>query len=78
MDVIDQVVSIFAGSKGLLDDLTNADVAAFEEGLLQHMKTAGKAIRDELAEQRKLSSDLEKKLLDEIMVYKEQFKASRG
>ena len=39
MPVEEQVVSIFAGTKGYLDDLPVADVRQFEESLLAHMRT---------------------------------------
>jgi F-type H+-transporting ATPase subunit alpha len=70
MDVIDQVISIFAGSKGFLDDVKVDDVDAFEKGLLEHMAGPGKAVRDELAKLSKLDDALEGKLKQAINDYK--------
>jgi F-type H+-transporting ATPase subunit alpha len=77
MDVIDQVISIFAGARGFLDDMPKNQVAAFEKGLLKYMEGPGSAIRSELAEKKAISADLETKLKDAIAAYKEQFKAER-
>ncbi len=77
MDVIDQVISIYTGVKGHLDELKNADVREFEIGLLEYFNSVGKATRDELAQLKDLNSDLEKKLVAGITAFKEQFKASR-
>jgi F-type H+-transporting ATPase subunit alpha len=51
-DVIDQSIAIYAASKGFVDDLPLDQVHAFEEGLLEYMKTTGKSTRDKLAESK--------------------------
>ena len=48
-DTIDQCISIYAASKGFLDDLEISSVGKFEEGLLEHFKSARKDLRDALA-----------------------------
>jgi F-type H+-transporting ATPase subunit alpha len=47
-DTIDQCISIYAASKGFLDDLEISSVGKFEEGLLEHFKSARKDLRDAL------------------------------
>ncbi|MBL0928139.1 MAG: F0F1 ATP synthase subunit alpha [Phycisphaerales bacterium] len=74
-DVIDQVISIFAGSKGFLDDVAIPAVGAFEKGLLAHMKGPGKGVRDELAKLRDIDKTMEGKLGEEIKRFKAGFKA---
>jgi len=76
MDVVDQIISIFAGTKGYLDDLPLEQVAAFEEGLLEHMRTAGAKIRQELESKRAFDEALEKALGEEVAAFKERFKAA--
>lgn len=49
MDVIDQVIQIFAGSTGALDDLKVDQVQAFCTALVEHFAGAAKPIRDRLA-----------------------------
>jgi F-type H+-transporting ATPase subunit alpha len=69
-DVIDEVISIFAGTKGLLDDVAVPDLAAFEKGLLAWMSNQGKAVRDELVKLKDIDKTLEPKLIEEIKRYK--------
>ncbi|MEE2912428.1 MAG: F0F1 ATP synthase subunit alpha [Planctomycetota bacterium] len=47
---IDQAISIYAASKGFLDDMEIEKVHAFEEGLIDYMKSAASTTRDKLAE----------------------------
>jgi F-type H+-transporting ATPase subunit alpha len=71
MNVIDQVISIFAGTKGLLDEIAPRDVPAFEEGMLTYMNEgAGKPVRDELAQLRQIDESMEKKLREAIDAYR--------
>ena len=48
-DAIDQCISIFAGSKGYLDDLPLNKVHDFERDLLEYFRGPKKALRGELA-----------------------------
>jgi len=73
--VTDQIISIFAGTKGYMDDIPVASVRAFEEGLLSYFKGQGKAVYDELDQKRALDSELEKKLEAGIKTFKSGFKA---
>jgi len=78
LDVFDQVISIFAGVKGYLDDLPINKVDEFERGLLEYFGTVAKATRDELVEKGKLDDDLEKKMGDAVAAFKERFKSGVG
>ncbi len=69
-NVIDQVISIFAGAKGHMDDVPVKDVPAFEKGMLEYMQSTGSGVRDELAKLSKLDGELEGKLADAIKAYK--------
>ena len=73
--VTDQIISIYAGTKGLLDDIEVSKVREFEAGLLEYMNTLGKAVRDELDQKKALDAGLEKKLEDAIKAYKSTWKA---
>jgi F-type H+-transporting ATPase subunit alpha len=48
MPVEEQVVSIFAGTKGYLDDLPTTDVQRFERELLEHVRTTHRGLLDEI------------------------------
>jgi len=73
MNVIDQVISIFAGSKGFLDDIEIKKVDEFEKGLHEYMRNQGKPVRDELENIMKIDDELESKLKDAIGAFKSSF-----
>src|SRR5262249_38372303 len=60
MNVVDQVISIFAAARGFMDDLPVSAVREFEKGLNEYMKAMGKPVRDELAEKKDIKA-VEKK-----------------
>lgn len=74
MDVIDQVLSIFAGSKGFLDEVDRAEVPRFERDLLDYMQGAGKGVRDQLAEKKAFNDELTEKLLSTIRDFASNWK----
>ena len=76
MNVIDQVVSLFAASKGFLDDIEVKDVPAFEKALANYMNTSGKAVRDELATKKDIKA-VDKALTDAIAAFKPMFKPAK-
>ncbi len=69
-DVIDQCISIFAGTQGYLDDVDLDRVHEFERGLLEYFNGAGKPLRDELVEQRSF-----KKIGDQFAAAIKEYKA---
>jgi len=74
LTVTDQVVSIFAGTKGYLDDVPVAHVREFETGLLRYMQSVGKPVWDELNKTKSLDAGLDKKLEDAVKAFKSTFK----
>ncbi|OJU48181.1 MAG: F0F1 ATP synthase subunit alpha, partial [Mesorhizobium sp. 61-13] len=58
----EQVAVIFAGVNGYLDKLSVADVGKFEQGLLAHMRSAGKDVLGAIRKEKALSDDLRGKL----------------
>ena len=72
MPVEEQVVSIFAGTKGYLDDLPVGDVRRFEAELLEFMRTAHSGLL--LDELRRPKADVPDELGDAIDAFKEQFR----
>ena len=71
--VIDQCISIFAASKGLMDDVPVVKVSAFEKGLLEYFQGAGKAVRDQLVEKKSFKG-LEDQFIAAIKAFKATFK----
>ncbi len=74
MDVIDQVISIFAGTKGYLDDVKKSEVPRFERELIEYMQGTGKAVRDALAEKKAFNDELTEKLNGAIRDFKANWK----
>jgi F-type H+-transporting ATPase subunit alpha len=74
--VTDQIISIFAGTKGYLDDIEVKHVREFEAGMQNYFQGTGKAIWDELDKKRAIDGELEKKLEAAIKAYKSGFKPS--
>ena len=62
LTVEEQVVVIFAGTKGFLDEVPVNQVEAYEARLLENVRANGKEILDALAKEKKISDDLETQL----------------
>jgi F-type H+-transporting ATPase subunit alpha len=78
MPVMDQVIAIYAGAHGHLDDLKASDVAAFEAGLLKCIKDEHRDFYDEITADKKLGGDRPQRLEKIIVDYKETFKQRNG
>ena len=71
--VHDQILSIFAGTKGYLDDLPVARVLEFERGLLRHFHDEHPELIEELAREKKIGDALDGKLREVIAAFKAAF-----
>ena len=76
MNVADQVLILFAGTRGYLDKIPRNQVAAWEEQFLRFMHEQRPEVRNALAKQRKFTPELEKQLGDAITAFGPQFKAA--
>ncbi len=70
--VEEQVVAIFAGINGYLDDIPTAQVARFQDELREYLRTEG-SVYDEVREQKDLSDELQEKLTSEIEKFTSNF-----
>ena len=70
-----QVSIVFAGTKGLLDDIEVKQVQAFEKGFHEYMGTTGKGILDAIMSKKALDDEITKNLTNAINDYKASFKA---
>src|SRR5262249_18032990 len=73
--VEEQVVAIFAGINGYLDDVPTAEVPRFQDELREHLK-AEKSIYAEIQEKREPSEELTEKLHAEIKKFAHGFNAT--
>jgi F-type H+-transporting ATPase subunit alpha len=72
-----QVVAIFAGTNGFLDDLSVADVRPFEKSLYAYIETVNPALFKNLAEKKSLTDDIKADISKTIQEAKERFLAER-
>ncbi|ESX76762.1 MULTISPECIES: F0F1 ATP synthase subunit alpha [unclassified Mesorhizobium] len=73
LKVEEQVAVIFAGVNGYLDKLAINQVGKFEQGLLSHMRSAGKDVLDGIRKEKALSDDLRARLKAEIDAFAKTF-----
>ncbi|GAA2791488.1 F0F1 ATP synthase subunit alpha [Crossiella cryophila] len=76
--VEEQVVSIFAGSRGHLDSVPVGDVRRFESELLDSIRRNHKGILDEIRDTKDFSKENEERLVEAITKFKQEFTASDG
>ncbi len=74
LSVVEQIISIFTGVRGLVDDIPVKDIKKFENGLLNFMEDKHKGLMDTIAEAKKLDDDSEAKLKAAVEEYKGLFK----
>ncbi|HEX3555029.1 MAG TPA: F0F1 ATP synthase subunit alpha [Thermoanaerobaculia bacterium] len=74
-NVNEEVLSIFAGTRGFLDDVPVKNVAQFEQALLKHFRDEHPEIIEELDRTRDLPNDLADKIGAVIRDFKTQWKA---
>jgi len=73
LKVEEQVVSIFAGVKGFLDDIDNSKIKDFEDQLLSSIKSQSPDILSNIVSSGKLDEANENKLKDFITNFKKEF-----
>ena len=73
MPVEEQIVAIFAGNEGFLDDIPLTSVLRFREELLQYMRVSNGALLETIAQEKKLSDELKEQLKAAITVLKGMF-----
>jgi F-type H+/Na+-transporting ATPase subunit alpha len=71
----EQVVAIFTGVQGLLDDIPVEDVPRFQDELREHLR-AEKTMYEEIRESGDLPDELAERLTKEIDRFKERFSSS--
>ncbi len=75
MPTEEQVASIYAASRGFLDDIEVTDVLPFEAGMLEMLRSEKADILTDIRERKKLDDDLEARLTAAIKEFKVSFKA---
>ncbi|MBE88424.1 MAG: F0F1 ATP synthase subunit alpha [Rhodospirillaceae bacterium] len=73
LPVEEQVVAIFAGVRGFLDDIEIADIGGFEQSLLALMRDKQEDLLEIIRDEGAISDDSEKKLLSIIEEFAKSF-----
>jgi F-type H+-transporting ATPase subunit alpha len=73
-----QVIAIWAGTQGYLDDVQVDDVARFEAEFLEHIDANHPQIAEHIREQGDLPEDVEQQLTDAIKEFRRRFRPSEG
>ncbi len=75
MPVEEQLVSIYAGTQGLLDDLEVESVREFETDLLKHFRDEHPEVLEEIRDEKALSEQLTEKLTKVIRDFQSHWKS---
>jgi F-type H+-transporting ATPase subunit alpha len=70
-----QIMIIFAGTNGFLDDLKVEDIRSFEEGLYRYLDSAQSALLKDIIEKKTLDDDLKNRIKAALTEYKANFLA---
>ena len=70
MTVAEQVISVFTGVKGYLDDVDLDKIKKFENDIIEKIKSEKPEIIDSIQSTGKLEEDIEKSLIQLIEDYK--------
>ena len=73
MTVAEQVISVFCGVKGHLDDVEQKNIADFENKIIEKCKSEKPEILDSIANTGKLDEGVEKSLAEVIIQLKKNF-----
>jgi len=73
MTVAEQVISVFCGVKGHLDDIEQKDIASFEAKIIEKCRSEKPEIIDSIISSGKLEEDIEKTLTELILDLKKNF-----
>ena len=72
MGLADQIIVLYAGTRGHLDDVPVADVGAFETELLTHIRTEQAALYEQLSDGASLDDDRAGRLRAAILDFKQR------
>ena len=73
-----QILLLFAGTQGLLDDMEVSDLREFEKGLYAYVDTASPGVLRAIDEKKVLDDDLRADLTKTVNEYKDRFGAERA
>jgi F-type H+-transporting ATPase subunit alpha len=78
LDVIKQIVIIFAGTQGFTDDLKVEEIRTFEKELFQFLDASKGSLMQKMADEKQLSDELRDEIKSALKEFKEKFAAERS
>jgi F-type H+-transporting ATPase subunit alpha len=78
LGVVQQMIIIFVGTQGFVDDLPVGEISVFERQLHQFMETAKSPLVQQLIREKALNEETRARLVDAIKEFKEKYCAERG
>ena len=75
MPVNEQVASMYAATRGYMDDIPVENVLAFERDYLEYLRTSKPDVLEDIKTRKVLDADLEGRLKDAIAAFKQGYKA---
>lgn len=76
MPVAEQVIAIYSGGQGYLDDLALADVPRFVSELLNYVRTNKSSLLQEISDQQTLTDEIKEQANNAIEEFKKMFERS--
>jgi F-type H+-transporting ATPase subunit alpha len=78
VDVVDQIVAIYAGTSAFLDEVKNSEVKEFEKGLLTYVHDKYPDVFETLKKTYTMTPELEETLKNAYREYTDEFKAKQA
>ncbi|HJQ71066.1 MAG TPA: F0F1 ATP synthase subunit alpha [Blastocatellia bacterium] len=78
MPVEQQILGIWAGTKGFLDDIPLEDIKRFEQGLISFVENARGSLLEKIRERKALDKEIEEEMRAAVKEFKERFLAEQG
>ena len=77
LSVVDQIIGIYAGTKGYLDNVPVNEVQEWEKDMQAFMRSNKQAVLDELEQKQQLDDELIKSIQDALVGFNRQYGADK-
>lgn len=75
MPTEEQVASMYAATRGFMDDVPVAEIQSFEKGYLDFLRSSRKEILADIKSRKALDADLEGRLKEAVLEFKKNYNA---
>ncbi|GBE37287.1 ATP synthase subunit alpha [bacterium BMS3Bbin07] len=73
MPMDEQIIVLYAGTQGFLDDLPVESIGNFEQGLLSYFRSQKPEIKEAIVTKKALDEELKNKINEAISAFKSTF-----